>query len=63
MPDVDRVRRRTITVDTSAIGFVEFDASPERRAAVVANGAAAAERFLRAWDWDAFRRDCVSPAG
>ncbi len=57
------VRRRTITVDTSAIGVVEFDASPQQRATVVANGASAAERFLQAWDWDAFRRDCASPAG
>jgi NTE family protein len=52
------VLRRTIAVDTSAVGIVEFDASQQQRATVVANGAAAAERFLATWDWDAFRRDC-----
>ncbi len=52
------VRRRTISVDTSAVGIVEFDASPQQRAAVIANGIVAAETFLETWDWDAFRRDC-----
>jgi NTE family protein len=52
------VRRRTIWVDTSAVGVVEFDASEEQREAVIANGAAAAEAFLSTWDWDAFRRAC-----
>ena len=52
------VRRRTISVDTSAVGVVEFDASEEQRATVIANGTAAAERFLQTWDWDAFRRAC-----
>jgi NTE family protein len=52
------VRRRTIDVDTSSVGIVEFDASDEQRAIAVANGTAAAERFLATWDWEAFRRDC-----
>ncbi|MEA2194196.1 MAG: hypothetical protein QOG42_630, partial [Solirubrobacteraceae bacterium] len=52
------VRRRTIFVDTSAVGIVEFDASDEQRAATTANGAAAAEAFLATWDWDGFRREC-----
>jgi NTE family protein len=52
------VRRRTINVDTSAVGIVEFDASPAQREAVIANGTAAAQRFLAGWDWDAFRRAC-----
>ena len=52
------VMRRTIPVDTSAIGVVEFDATARQRALVVANGEAAAEKFLAAWDWDAYRRDC-----
>jgi NTE family protein len=52
------VRRRTIDVDTSSVGIVEFDASEEQRAVAVTNGTAAAERFLATWDWDAFRRDC-----
>jgi len=52
------VRRRTIFVDTSSVGIVEFDASDEQRATAIANGAAAAERFLQTWDWEAFRREC-----
>ena len=52
------VRRRTIEVDTSAVGIVEFDASPQQRATVGANGRSAAEVFLATWDWDAFRRAC-----
>ena len=56
------VRRRTIEVDTSAVGVVEFDASPRRRALVIANGAAAVERFLQTWDWDEFRRACPQSA-
>ena len=52
------VRRRTIEVDTSAVGIVEFDASAQQRAAVIANGGAAARAFLGSWDWDAFRRAC-----
>ena len=54
------VRRRTIAVDTSAVGIVEFDASPEQRAIVIANATAAAERFLKSWDWEAFLRDCAA---
>ena len=43
---------------------MEFDASEEQRATLVANGTAAAERFLQTWDWDAFRRACPPlPAG
>jgi NTE family protein len=52
------VRRRTIDVDTSSVGIVEFDASDEQRATAIANGTAAAERFLATWDWEAFRREC-----
>ena len=53
------VRRRTIEVDTSAVGIVEFDASEEQRATVVANATEAAERFLQTWDWEAFQRECA----
>jgi NTE family protein len=58
------VRRRTIFVDTSPLGIVEFDASDEQRSAAIANGTAAAQRFLEEWDWAAFRRECPAlPAG
>lgn len=56
------VRRRTIAVDTSAVGVVEFDASPEQRAKVIASGVAAAEAFLATWDWETFRRECTGVA-
>jgi NTE family protein len=55
------VARRTIHVDTSAIGIVEFDAPAQKRAEVVAEGLAAAEAFLETWDWEGFRRDCARP--
>ncbi len=57
-PELPCVRRRTITVDTRAVGIVEFDASPEQRATVLANGMAAAERFLASWNWQDYLRDC-----
>jgi NTE family protein len=43
------VRRRTITVDTSEIGIVEFDAPLTVQEAVQANGEAAAAAFLEGW--------------
>ncbi|MDQ3677004.1 MAG: patatin-like phospholipase family protein [Actinomycetota bacterium] len=52
------VRRRTVSVDTSAVGVVEFDASREQRDALVANGHAGVEAFLATWEWDRFKRDC-----
>lgn len=52
------VRRRAIPVDTSAVGIVEFGASEEKRAALVAKGEQAARDFLAAWDWDAYRHEC-----
>jgi NTE family protein len=54
------VARRTIHVDTSAIGVVEFDASQATRDAVIAGGEAAAKAFLQGWDWEAFKRDCAA---
>ena len=53
------VRRRAIQVDTSAVGIVEFHADERKRAQLVANGERAAREFLAAWDWDAYRRDCI----
>jgi NTE family protein len=54
------VARRTIHVDTSAIGVVEFDAPKAKRDAVIAGGEAAAAAFLAGWDWEAFKRDCAA---
>jgi NTE family protein len=52
------VKRRMIAVDTSAVGIVEFNASKEKRDGVVREGQRAADRFLRRWDWDAYRAQC-----
>jgi NTE family protein len=52
------VRRRTMQVDTSAAGLVEFDASRAQRDTLVANGAAAVQAFLATWDWEGFKADC-----
>ena len=52
------VRRRTIQVDTSAVGIVEFDASKENRETVAANGTKAAEQFLEHWDWERYKKEC-----
>jgi NTE family protein len=56
------VARRTIRVDTTGIGMVEFDASAKRRQAVVANGAKAAEQFLQTWDWSSYKKQCQGAA-
>ena len=52
------VRRRAIQVDTSAVGIVEFGASEDKRAALVAEGERAARDFLAGWDWEAYRHEC-----
>lgn len=52
------VRRRAIQVDTSAVGIVEFDASEQKRTALLGSGETAADAFLAGWDWDAYKRDC-----
>lgn len=52
------VERRTIPVDTSAVGIVEFDASEAQREALRASGESAAEEFLDGWSWRAWKRDC-----
>jgi len=57
------VRRRAIEVDTSAIGVVEFDAPPEKRAALVANGERATEQFLSTWDWERYKKECRAVIG
>ena len=56
------VARRTIRVDTGRVGIVEFDASPEQRAALLANGASAVAAFLAEWDWEDYLRECRAPA-
>jgi NTE family protein len=52
------VRRRAIQVDTSGTGIVQFDIQKKQREALVANGVTAAERFLSAWDWKSYKKEC-----
>jgi predicted acylesterase/phospholipase RssA len=56
------VQRRTIDVDTSSVGIVEFDADKNTRDGVVESGKQAAERFLAGWDWDEYRAKCPETA-
>lgn len=54
------VNARTIRVDSTDIGFLDFDISDNEVEALYARGYAAAEQFLSTWDWraylDRFRR-------
>jgi NTE family protein len=52
-----RVQRRMITVDTSSIGIIEFDADRKKRTSIVRQGRMAADRFLATWDWDKYMAD------
>ncbi len=54
------VKRRTIRVDTKAVGIVDFDVDAATRAKVVENGRAAAKDFLRSWSWEEYLHDCRS---
>jgi NTE family protein len=48
------VSARTIRVDSTDIGFLDFDISDNEIEALYAKGYAAAEKFLSTWDWDAY---------
>jgi NTE family protein len=48
------VNARTIRVDSTDIGFLDFDISDNEIEALYAKGYAAAEKFLSTWDWDAY---------
>jgi NTE family protein len=52
------VSRRTIRVDTSSVGMLDFDLSPSRRAELVASGQEAAHAFLQTWSFEAYKREC-----
>ena len=49
------VARRTIEVDTSGVGVVEFDLSDAQKQHLYDNGWDAADRFLAGWGEDAWR--------
>jgi NTE family protein len=48
------VNARTIRVDSTDVGFLDFDISDHEIEALYAKGYAAAEKFLTTWDWDAY---------
>jgi NTE family protein len=50
------VSARAIRVDSTDIGFLDFDISDNEIEALYGKGYAAAERFLSTWDWDEYLR-------
>ncbi|HEY6648496.1 MAG TPA: patatin-like phospholipase family protein [Mycobacterium sp.] len=48
------VNARTIRVDSTDVGFLDFDISDNEIEALYAKGYAAAEKFLSTWDWHAY---------
>jgi NTE family protein len=48
------VSARTIRVDSTDVGFLDFDISDNEIEALYVKGHAAAEKFLSTWDWDAY---------
>ena len=47
---------RAIRVDSTDVGFLDFDITDAEVEALYANGYAAAERFLATWNWAAYLR-------
>jgi NTE family protein len=50
------VSARAIRVDSTEVGFLDFDISDDQVEALYVNGYAAAERFLTTWNWSAYLR-------
>ncbi len=48
------VNARTIRVDSTDVGFLDFDISDNEIEALYAKGYAAAAKFLSTWDWDGY---------
>jgi NTE family protein len=48
------VSARTIRVDSTDVGFLDFDISDNEIEALYVKGYGAAEKFLAGWDWDAY---------
>jgi NTE family protein len=48
------VSARTVRVDSTDVGFLDFDISDKEIEALYAKGYAATEKFLSTWDWDAY---------
>jgi NTE family protein len=52
------VQRRTMFVDTSGVSAVDFGLSPAKQRLLRDNGAHAAHKFLRHWDFAAYLAEC-----
>jgi NTE family protein len=50
------VNARAIRVDSTNVGFLDFDISDREVDALYDNGYAAAQRFLATWNWPAYLR-------
>jgi NTE family protein len=50
------VNARAIRVDSTDVGFLDFDISDDEVEALYLNGYAAAERFLTTWNWAGYLR-------
>ncbi len=50
------VSARAIRVDSTKVGFLDFDISDKEVEALYGKGYAAAEKFLETWDWRAYLR-------
>jgi NTE family protein len=50
--DRDGVRQRTISIDTNAVGIVDFDIDRAGKLALIAKGMEAAAAFMATWDGD-----------
>jgi NTE family protein len=48
------VKARTIRVDSTDVGFLDFDITDNEIEALYVKGYGAAEKFLSTWDWDAY---------
>jgi len=48
------VNARAIRVDSTDVGFLDFDISDNEIEALYVKGYAAAEKFLSTWDWDGY---------
>jgi len=54
---------RSVYVDTSAVGAVDFDVTEAQEDALIASGREAADRFLARWDYATWLRECrAAPA-
>ncbi len=56
------VEARTIQVDTSGTGVIDFDLSDTQKQRLRDNGWEAADQFLATWDWAHYREHCRGTA-